>query len=305
LRITIKDLEELMDYRQATSKFSLAKAALVLSGFSREKTKWPNGTKTLEDMLKHFGGGIDLTTLAAIPSGSGLGTSSIMGAVLLSVINRMTGKESNRRELFNLVLQLEQELTTGGGWQDQIGGTLGGVKIITAKPGLVPNPEIQGVKPDLLDPGINLGQTMLYYTGMRRLAKNILRNIVGRYLDRNRRTMDTLRKLRAFPPLLVDAMERADMVSFGELLDRALHLKKEIDPDSSNPEMETILEKFKSRMSGATFLGAGGGGFLLVVGNSPKDAEAARIALEKYPPNPLARFFDYSISDTGLEVSIC
>jgi galactokinase/mevalonate kinase-like predicted kinase len=91
-------------------------------------------------MLKLFGGGIELNTLAAIPSGSGLGTSSIMGAVLAAVINRMIGDRLSERQLFNAVLKLEQELTTGGGWQDQIGGVLPGVKVITSGPGLVPDP---------------------------------------------------------------------------------------------------------------------------------------------------------------------
>ncbi len=305
LRVAIKDLEDLMDYRKATSEFGLAKAALVLSGFSLDKATWPNGIKTLDDMLERFGGGIELTTLAAIPSGSGLGTSSIMGAVLMSVINKLIGRETTQRELFNLVLQLEQELTTGGGWQDQIGGTIEGVKMITTEPDLVPNPQIRSVKPDVLDPTANNGQTLLYYTGMRRLAKNILRNIVGHYLDRERTTIEVLHKLHVFPPFLVDAMEKTDMLCFGELIDKALHLKMEIDPDSSNPEMEKILEKFKPYMIGATFLGAGGGGFLLVVCKSPEDAAAARKTLEKDPPNPLARFFDYDISTTGLEVTVC
>lgn len=305
IRVAIKDLEDLMDYRKATSKFGLAKAALALSGFSPEKATWPGDVKTLEDMLVRFGGGIELTTLAAIPSGSGLGTSSIMGAVLMSVIKRMIGKETPQRELFNLVLQLEQELTTGGGWQDQIGGTIEGVKMISTEPGLVPDPQIQSIKSDVLDPKVNKGQTLLYYTGMRRLAKNILRNIVGHYLDRNRTTMNTLRKLHVFPPLLVEAMERKDIPRFGELIDMALHLKKEIDPDSSNPDIDKILEKFKPYMIGATFLGAGGGGFLLVVCKSPENAAEARKTLEKDPPNSLARFFDYTISATGLEVTAC
>jgi len=305
IRITIKDLNDLLDYRKATSKFALAKAALALSGFSPDRAIWPKEAKTLEEKLKCFGGGIELTTLAAIPSGSGLGTSSIMGAVLVSVINRMIGKETPKRELFNLVLQLEQELTTGGGWQDQIGGSIGGVKMITTEAGLIPDPRIRPVRSDVLDPAVNKGQTLLYYTGMRRLAKNILRNIVGHYLDRNRPTMETLRRLHVFPPFLVEAMEGKDMRRFGELIDMALLLKKKIDPESSNPEIEKICEKFKPYMRGATFLGAGGGGFLLVVGKSREDAVSARKALEKDPPNELARFFDYTINTTGLEVTVC
>jgi len=305
LRVTVRDLEDLKDYRKATSKFGLAKAALALSGFSLEKAAWPDGVKTLEEMLKFFGGGIELTTLAAIPSGSGLGTSSIMGAVLTSVINQMIGKKTEDRELFNSVLQLEQELTTGGGWQDQIGGTVAGVKMITTKAGLIPDPKIQSIDADVLDPRKNRGQILLYYTGMRRLAKNILRNIVGHYMNRDRTTLDTLRKLYAFPPKMVEALSSRDMKRFGELIDLAWSLNNRIDPDSSNPEIEDILQKFKPYMYGAKLLGAGGGGFLLVVCKSPADAAAAMEALEKDPPNPLARFFDYDISPTGLEVTVC
>jgi fucokinase len=304
-KLTIKSLAELHDYKQATSTFGLAKAALVLSGFSLEKADWPGHPRTLKDMLLCFGGGIELTTLAAIPSGSGLGTSSIIGAVLMSVINRMIGRKTTDRELFSLVLQMEQELTTGGGWQDQIGGIVEGVKMIVTEKGLVPDPRIHFVKADVLDPGANGAQTLLYYTGMRRLAKNILRNIVGRYMDRDRLAMDTLSKLHAHPPLMADAMSRRDMKRFGELVDLAWRLNKRIDPDSSNSDIEKILGKFEPHIHGAKLLGAGGGGFLLVVCKSSPDAEAARAALEKEPPNHLARFFDYTISTTGIEVTVC
>ncbi|NOR14852.1 MAG: hypothetical protein GQ544_04030, partial [Candidatus Aminicenantes bacterium] len=304
-KVTITTLEELCDYRKATSEFGLAKAALALSGFSQGGGTWPAAVSSLEDMLRLFGGGIELTTLAAIPSGSGLGTSSIMGAVLLSVISRVLGQEHTPRELFNLVLQLEQELTTGGGWQDQIGGTVAGVKMITTEPGLVPDPRIHFVPDDILNPQTNNGQTLLYYTGMRRLAKNILRNVVGHYLDRERASLDTLSKLHAYPPLMVDAMSRKDLPRFGGLIDLAWLLNKRLDPDSSNTAIEEILEKLSPHIYGAKLLGAGGGGFLLVVCRSPEAARTVRREIEKNPPNSLSRFFEYDISRQGLEVTIC
>jgi len=256
-------------------------------------------------MLRLFGGGIDLTTLAAIPGGSGLGTSSIMGAVLISVINRMVGKELTNRELFHCVLKLEQELTTGGGWQDQIGGTVDSVKVINTGPGMIPDPRIHYVPSDVLNPKSNDGQTLLYYTGLRRLAKNILRNVVGNYLDHNRGSMATLRKLHKLPPLIMEAMACKNMKQFGEMIDLAWRLNKQIDPDSTNPIIEEILNKFKPYMYGAKLLGAGGGGFLLVICKSPEDAEAARSLMKSAPPNRLARFFDYEISPYGLVVTVC
>jgi fucokinase len=304
-RIIVSELEELSDYRKPTSEFALAKAALVLSGLAPGRAQWPKDAKTLQDILQLFGGGIELTTLAAIPSGSGLGTSSIMGAVLLSVIHRMMGRELSHRELFHDVLQLEQELTTGGGWQDQVGGTVKGLKLIETSPGMVPDPLIHPVPPDLLDPNYNEGQTLLYYTGMRRLAKNILRNVVCNYLDRDRGAMNTLQKLHTHPTLIREILLNKDMKAFGETIDLAWRLNKEIDPDSSNQAIEEILTIFEPSMYGAKLLGAGGGGFLLIICKSPEDAIKARRLLEENPPNPLARFFEYDISNSGLEVTVC
>jgi fucokinase len=303
--LRIRDLEELLDYKDPASRFGLAKAALALSGFSPTQSLWPAGVKTLRDMLRRFGGGIELTTLAAIPSGSGLGTSSIMGAVLVAVIARMMGRTLTADELFYKVLQLEQELTTGGGWQDQVGGVLPGVKMISADPGLVPRPLVHYVPADVLDPARNGGTTLLYYTGIRRLAKNILRAVVGHYLDRDKSTMETLRRLHAYPPQMVDAMSRKDGSRFGELIDVAWNLNKTIDPDSSTPAIEAILRRVRKHIWGAKLLGAGGGGFLLLACKSEGDAAAVRRSLVRRPPNPRARFFGFEIDERGLSVTVC
>jgi hypothetical protein len=145
--LQITGLEELLDYRRPGDSFALAKAALAVSGFSPELTAWPQGV-TLRDMLEEFGGGLELTTLVGIPKGSGLGTSSILGAVILAVIERAMGRTLTERELFHDVLRLEQALTTGGGWQDQIGGGVGGTKLTSTVRGLFVDPRIRYVPND-------------------------------------------------------------------------------------------------------------------------------------------------------------
>lgn len=304
-RLVIQNLDDLLDYREPTSQFGLAKAALVLTGFSHHTSRWPQRIKTLEQMLVLFGGGIELTTLAAIPSGSGLGTSSIMGAVLLAVINRLKGKTLSQRELFHLVLQLEQELTTGGGWQDQIGGVVDGVKIITTEPGMIPDPQIRYVPADLIDPDQNQGHSLLYYTGIRRLAKNILQYVVGNYLDRNRSVMTVLGQIHSQPPLIAETLSSKNMEKFGKMIDIAWTLNKNLDPDSSTEKIEDILDLIKPYIYGAKLLGAGGGGFLFMICRSTKEGERIRHILEKNPPNDKARFFDYGISTEGLVVTVC
>ena len=303
-RLTIRQLDGLLDYRQPASRFGLAKAALALCGFSPAEAAWPKGI-TLSRMLSRFGGGIELTTLAAIPSGSGLGTSSIMGAVLVSVLSRMTGRLISQRDLFHAVLRLEQELTTGGGWQDQVGGVVEGVKVIRTGPGMVPDPVIQFVPADVLDPCSNGGLTLLYYTGLRRLAKNILADVVGNYLDRNRWSLETLRQIHDLPPALAEAMGQRSVERFGRLIESGWCLKKALDPESTTPVIEGILERVANHVFGATLLGAGGGGFLLLVCRSETDAAAVRRLLTEKPPNERARFFAFEINHEGLVVTVC
>jgi fucokinase / fucose-1-phosphate guanylyltransferase len=304
VRIVIRELHNLLDYRQPASRFGLAKAALALCGFSPAEAAWP-GTVPLRRMLERFGGGIELTTLAAIPSGSGLGTSSIMGAVLVSVISRLIGRSLSARDLFHAVLRLEQELTTGGGWQDQVGGVVEGVKVIRTEPGMVPDPLIHFVPADVLDPRTNGGLTLLYYTGHRRLAKNILANVVGSYLSRDRSAMRILAEIHAFPPLIAEAMSQKSIERFGRLIDKAWGLKKGLDPESTTPVIEGIIRRVAGHIFGATLLGAGGGGFLLLVCKSEADARETRRILSENPPNKRARFFDFDINQEGLAVTVC
>ncbi|MCP4453032.1 MAG: hypothetical protein GY809_16340 [Planctomycetes bacterium] len=303
-RIEITSLEDLCDFREATSEYGLAKAALALSGFSPDPRIWPDNV-TLDGMLTQFGGGIELTTLAAIPKGSGLGTSSIMGAVIISAIQRAFGKTLTQKELFHAVLCLEQLLTTGGGWQDQIGGAVGGVKIVTAEPGLVPSPTIHYLPTDLLNPTLNQGCTLLYYTGITRLAKNILAQVVGRYFSRDRQSLATLDRIGQVAHQIADTLSRKDLQGFGRLVGTAWELNKQLDPNSTNPEVDTLFERVSPFIHGAKLLGAGGGGFMLMVCKSPDHARRCKAELDSAPTNDRARFFDYSVNPSGLTVTVC
>ena len=103
-----------------------------------------------------------------------MGTSSILAGVICAAIWTITSRAYETRELLHLVVELEQMLTTGGGWQDQVGGLLPGVKL-TRSP---PKRPIQ-VLAKILDVGhetLHKVETnmALIYTGKTRLAKTIL-----------------------------------------------------------------------------------------------------------------------------------
>ena len=229
--LEIRQWDELLDYQSPTADFALVKAALVFCGFTPEGQR---EGQSLQEVLTAFGGGLEMTTLAAIPKGSGLGTSSIMGAVLLAVIHRVMGRQLPQGELFHAVLRLEQALTTGGGWQDQIGGTVGELKLITTQPGLVPEAAIRYVPADVLTPASRGGVNLLYYTGITRLAKNILEEVVGSYLDRDREAVAILRRLGTLATEIAEAASQRNLVRFGRLIDQSWQFNKRLDPHSTS-----------------------------------------------------------------------
>jgi len=302
--LEITQLQQLLDYRKPGDAFALAKAALALSGFSPEFAPWPEGA-TLAHMLAEFGGGIELTTLVGIPQGSGLGTSSILGAVILAVVQRMGGQRRSPRQLFHEVLRLEQALTTGGGWQDQVGGCVGGSKITATSPGVVPDPMIEALPSTALDPQSNGGCTLLYYTGITRLAKNILQEIVGAYLDRDPAILAALAEEHAVAQAIAHAMRQNNIARLGAGVDAAWELQKRLCGTVTNEAIESLLRRVRPHVHGMRISGAGSGGFLLMICKTPQDAAQVRAQLEKDPLNERARFFEFGVNHAGLEVSTC
>jgi fucokinase len=297
-RLEITSMRELLDYRRPDDRFALAKAALAISGFGSE-------TASLSDVLQRFGGGIELTTLVGIPKGSGLGTSSILGTVILGVIERMLGRPTNQRALFHDVLRLEQALTTGGGWQDQVGGGVGGAKITSTRPGLIPDPSVQPLPDDLIDPRRNGGSTLLYYTGLTRLAKNILEQVVGGYLNRDADIMSALAEEHLVAREVAAALNAGDAAAFGSAVNYAWELQKRLCGTVTNDTIERLLELVRPHVYGMRISGAGSGGFLLMICKSPGDAACIRSILEVNPLNDRSRFFDFEVNHTGLEVTTC
>jgi galactokinase/mevalonate kinase-like predicted kinase len=116
--------------------------------------------------------------------------------------------------------------------------------------------------------------------------------------------MNTLRQIHAIALLVAEALANKDIIRFGRLIDQAWILNKQLDPNSSNQQIEELLQKVKPHIFGAKLLGAGGGGFLFMVCKSPPDATKIRKLLTKQPPNDHARFFDYHINHDGLLVTL-
>lgn len=295
-------LEEIQDYARPGSEFALAKAALALAGFHPE---FGHGdfSDGLRSRLREFGGGIEISLLAAVPQGSGLGTSSILAATLLGGLSSLCGLKWSHDTLVSKTLALEQMLTTGGGWQDQVGGIWRGVKRGHSEPGIEQQIGIHWLPEHLLCGDRTNREILLYYTGVTRLAKQILKEIVRGMFLNSARHLRVLERIGQNSHFVADAIQRADWERLCEGVRRSWRLNCELDPGTDPEPIRAILASVEDLLSAAKLLGAGGGGYLLMFA---KDADAgARIRqrLRDNPPNDRARFVDMSVSSTGLEVT--
>ena len=293
--------EELYTFNKVGSPFSIPKAALVLAGFH------PNFNTehfaTLEEQLKNFGTGIEVTLLSAIPAGSGLGTSSILAATVLGAVNDFCGLNWDKQEIGSRTLILEQLLTTGGGWQDQYGGVLQGVKMLQTSAGWNQEPLVRWL-PDYLFTSSEYRKChLLYYTGITRTAKGILAEIVrGMFLNSSRH-LELLREMKLHATDMYDAILRNNFEEAGRLVRKTWKQNQLLDEGTNPPAVQALTRQIDDLCLGYKLPGAGGGGYLYMVAKDPEAAARIQKILNENRPNDRARFVDMTLSKKGLEIS--
>lgn len=293
----IRTFEELMSFTQIGSGFTIAKAALALAGFLPRFSA--HKAATLEAQLKDFGGGIEISLLSAVPKGSGLGTSSILAATVLGTLSELCGLNWNHQDIFRRTLALEQLLTTGGGWQDQIGGVLNGLKYIETEPGLSQIPTIRWLPGNLLSGP----HVLLYYTGVTRVAAGILRQIVRKMFLNERSTLSIINDIGAHARHTADALQKNESDAVGNAIRTSWELNQRLDEGTNPPAIRSIFDSVQDYLAGAKLLGAGGGGFMLMIAKDLEAARRVRECLLKNPPSPKARFIDLRVSESGFQVT--
>jgi galactokinase/mevalonate kinase-like predicted kinase len=297
----ISAFEQLSEFTNVGGAFGVVKAALCLSGFHPDFSSEQG--RTFRQILEDFGGGIELSLLAAVPKGSGLGTSSILSATVLGVLNEVCGYGWDHGEIIRRTLVLEQMLTTGGGWQDQAGGLERGLKMIETTPGLVQSPQIRWL-PDGLFTDTETSQCMLlYYTGITRIAKNILGQIVRSMFLNEKNTIGILSQIAGHAASSYDALLRQSYDGLCSCVRKSWQLNRLIDCGTSTEQITAVLDRIENLCAGAKLCGAGGGGYLFMLAKNPEAAARIHTALTENPPNPRARFVDMKISRTGMQIT--
>lgn len=258
---TIHTVKEIQDCHNPFDSFALHKAALIACGVIPLEADGD-----LQEMLKNYGGGIYLSTqVIGIPKGSGLGTSSILAGACVKGLFEFFGQEKSNAEIYDIVLSMEQIMSTGGGWQDQVGGLTGGIKFITTKPGIHQDIQVSEVKvPEEAMKELQERFTVIY-TGQRRLARNLLRDVVGGYIGARKESLNALKEMKSLAALMRFYLESGDIDMFAELLNKHWELSKQLDAGSTNTCIDQIFISCEDLIDARFICGAGGGGFLMVI----------------------------------------
>lgn len=146
--------------------FALQKACLLSCGII------PKEGHKLSEILKRLGGGFVMhSEVTNVPKGSGLGTSSILSAACVKAVFEFMGIEYTEEDLYSHVLAMEQIMSTGGGWQDQVGGITPGLKYITSMSGVDQQLKVRHVEtPEAAKKELD-ERFVLIYTGQRQTCK--------------------------------------------------------------------------------------------------------------------------------------
>ncbi len=209
--------------------------------------------------LLDLDGGLEITTIADIPSGTGLGSSSAFTVGLLNALHAYKGEHAGAEKLAQEACEIEiRRLHEPIGKQDQYACAYGGLNTIrfNSDETVFVNPIIAHTQ-TIEQLNANL---LLVYTGVNRKASTILSEskqnmkVLYRQVD----------KLKELSHEMAEALRNNDLSSFGELLHTAWEYKKKTGK-VTNKTIDTIYKKArKAGALGGKILGAGGGGFLLL-----------------------------------------
>lgn len=240
--------------------FALQKAALLACGIL------PMKGGDLKEILNRMGGGFLIRSeVTGVPKGSGLGTSSILAAACVKALLEFTGIEYDEEQLYSTVLCMEQIMSTGGGWQDQVGGITEGIKYTTTAPGIKQEIKVHHIQISEETRKELDERFALIYTGQRRLARNLLRDVVGNYIGNEPDTVYALNEIQRTAALMAFELCRGHVDDFAQLLSQHWELSQKIDKGSTNILIDQIFDSISDLIDGRMICGAGGGGFLQVV----------------------------------------
>jgi D-glycero-alpha-D-manno-heptose-7-phosphate kinase len=206
---------------------------------------------------------IEITTLADIPAGTGLGSSGSFTTALLRALHAQSRSIVHPRELAEQACHVEIDILKEPiGKQDQYIAAFGGITCFTfRKDGTVeaqPLALAEDTRNALSD---NL---LIFFTGYARSASNILRDQDTRTKQNDGSMIDSLHYVKEIGLRSKAALEQGDLAAFGKLMHEHWLHKRKRSSGMSNSEIDRWYDLgMDSGAIGGKLIGAGGGGFLM------------------------------------------
>jgi D-glycero-alpha-D-manno-heptose-7-phosphate kinase len=242
--------------------------------------------------------GIAVTYETDIPAGSGLGTSSALNVVWLSLARgKPIQNDAERARIAEQAYEVETVLGILGGKQDQYAAAMGGFNLFEfGENGVKIHPiSVQPERIAELE-----GLMTLVYTGQARLSSNLHENVWGGFRAGKKSVVEALFCLRDSAYRAKEIFESGDFDALGELLNLQHRCAKDLDASLSNDLVEGLFDLVQDEIRGGKCCGAGGGGCMVFLSASP--AKAARVQ-EKLRTQGF-RVIDFQFALQGLTVTM-
>jgi D-glycero-alpha-D-manno-heptose-7-phosphate kinase len=218
------------------------------------------------EALRYFGitNGIEIVSIADIPSGTGLGSSSSYLVGLLNALHTLLQSPATPEKVAEEACHIELEvLKKPIGKQDQYMASFGGLTALDIKhDGRVSVTRLE-LETDLVE-GLE-HSILMFYTNEMRDATTILKKQDEATRTKDRTVVTSLREIKDIGLEIRDAISKGNLRYFGKLLDVHWQAKKRLSEGISNPQIDAWYELAKQNGAiGGKISGAGGGGFLML-----------------------------------------
>jgi D-glycero-alpha-D-manno-heptose-7-phosphate kinase len=206
---------------------------------------------------------IEITSMADIPAGTGLGSSGSFTTCLLKVLHKYKRHFIHPRELAELACHIEIDLLKEPvGKQDQYIAAFGGVTVFEFRPDdeVIARPVAASEETlDHLEDNL-----VLVSTGMYRVAADVLKEQDEKSRQNDKTMIDNLHRVKELGQRSLEAIESGNLLEFGRIMHEHWEHKKKRSRGMSNPEIDRWYELgLRNGAVGGKIIGAGGGGFLM------------------------------------------
>ena len=206
--------------------------------------------------------GIDINSIADIPAGSGLGSSSAYTVGMLNALYAYQNESVTPEKLAKDACEIEiDRLKEPIGKQDQYASAYGGLNYIKFM-----SDETVHIEPIVMNQGkyeMLQENLLLFFTGKTRSASRILEDQTAN-MKSNNESINSLKQMAELADEMKYALINSDLNEFGNILNENWKLKKSLSPLISNDHIDSIYQKaLKNGALGGKLLGAGGEGFIL------------------------------------------